>query len=96
MSVHVDSVFVDGNIETVKNIIENIKEKLNISESRKVNKFLGFYYEWGSDAKGKYAKLTIEKDVKKLVEGYEKYPVGGVKVQKTPGAPGKTLSNIGL
>ena len=38
-----------------------------------MEKFLGVYYEWGRDAKGTYAKMTMDKDVKKLVEGCDKY-----------------------
>ena len=34
-----------------------------------MKKFLGMHYEWGRDTKGSYAKMTTEKDVKKLVEG---------------------------
>ena len=69
MSSHVEDVSVDGNPETLKGIKEKIKEKFNISESRKVNNFMGFYYEWGHYAKGEYAKMTVNKYVKKLVEG---------------------------
>ena len=59
MSVHVDDIFMAGNPETLKVIKENIKEKINISDSRKVKKFLGVYYEWGHDEKGTYAKTTM-------------------------------------
>ena len=74
-----------------KNILEYIKEKFNISESEKVNNFLGFYYEWGHYAKGEYAKMTVNKYVKKLVEGYKKYTGSDLKVQKSPGALGTTI-----
>ena len=73
MSVHVDNVFMAGKLETLKVIKENIKEKFNISEFGKVKKFLEVYYQWGHDEKSAYAKMTTEKDAKKLVEGYEKY-----------------------
>ena len=33
------------------------------------------------------------KDIKQLVDGYEKFIGSGVKFQKTPGATGTTLSN---
>ena len=69
MSFHVENLFMAGNMETLNKIKENIKEKFNISESRKVNNFMGFYYEWGHYAKGEYAKMTVNKYVKKLVEG---------------------------
>ena len=59
--------------ETLKVIKENIKDKFNISESGNLKKFLGVYYKWGHDLKGVYAKMTMEKDLKKLVEGYQKY-----------------------
>ena len=69
MSFHVDNLFMAGHMETLNNIKENIKEKFNISESVKVNNFLGFYYEWGHYAKGEYVKTTMNKYAKKLVEG---------------------------
>ena len=34
----------------------------------------------------------MEKDIKELVEGYKNYTGSDFKVQKTPGAPGTTLS----
>ena len=39
-----------------------------------------------------YAKILLEKNVRKLIEGYVKFIGGSVKVQKTPGDTGKTLS----
>ena len=62
--------------------------------SRKVKKFLVIYYKWGHDAKCMYAKKTMEKDVKKLVEGYEKYAGSNLRIQKTHGAPGTNLSKM--
>ena len=82
MSVHVEDIFMAGNPETLKNIKENIKEKFNISESGKAKKLLGFYYEWGLDTKVTYEKITMNKDTKKLVEGYKKYTGSDLKVQK--------------
>ena len=38
----------------------------------------------------------MEKDVNKLVDLYDKFTWSDVKVQKTPGAPGTTLSKIKL
>ena len=67
MSVNVDEIFMYGKRETLKSIKEKIKENFNISYSGKVKKFLGVYYEWGRNAKFTHAKMTIEKDVKKLV-----------------------------
>ena len=69
-----------------------IKLELNIQELWKVKKFIGVYYEWGRDARSLYAKMNMEKDVKKLVERYEKFTGSYVKVKKTSGAPGTTLS----
>ena len=40
--------------------------------------------------------MTMEKEANKLVEGYKKYTGSDVKVQKTLGAPGKTLSKSEL
>ena len=57
---------------------------------------LGVYCEWGRDAKDTYAKMTMDKDVKNLVEGYENYIGGDVKVQKNPGDPGTILSKSNL
>ena len=67
MSVHVDIFLMAGNLEALKKNKENIKMNFNIQDSRKVNNFLGVYYEWGRDADGLYAKMTMDKDVKKLV-----------------------------
>ena len=62
-----------------------------MQQSGKVNKFLGVYYEWGCNAKGSYAKITMENEVNNLVKDYKKYTGSDVKVQKTPGAPGTTI-----
>ena len=73
-----------------------IKPKFNIQDSAKTKKFIGVCSIWGCDAKGLYAKMTIKKDVKKFVEGYKKHNGSDVKVQKTPGAHGKTISKSDL
>ena len=96
MSVHVQNVFMAVNPKTLNRIREIFKKNFNISESGKVKNFLGVYYDWVHDVKGKYAKITIEKDVDTLVEGYEKYTGSDVKVQKTPGAPVTTLCKSDL
>ena len=41
--------------------------------------------------KGPYAKITMDKDVKKLVEGYKRFTGCGLNVQKNPGSLGTTL-----
>ena len=56
-----------------------------------MKKFLRVYYEWVHYAKDTYAKTTIEKDVKKLVEGYKMYMGSDLRIQKTPGALDTTL-----
>ena len=38
----------------------------------------------------------MEKDIKKLVEGYKKYTGSNIKVYKTPGAPSTTISKSDL
>ena len=91
LSVHVDYVFMEGRPKTMENIKYMIKLNLNIQESSKLKKFLGVYYEWGHDDKGQHTKITIDKDVKKLVYGYDKFTGSHVKVLKTPGVPGTTL-----
>ena len=40
--------------------------------------------------------MTTEKEIKKLLEGYENYTGSDVKIQKTPGDPGTTLRKIGF
>ena len=84
MYFHVDAVFMTGKLETLKNTQENIKKKFNNSYSRKVKKFLRVYHEWGRNARGTYANITVEKDVKNLVEGYKKYTGSDLKSQKIP------------
>ena len=90
--VHVDDIFMAGKLETLKNIKEKIKEKFKISENRKVKNFLGVYYKWVHNAIGTYSKITIYKDVNKLVEVYEKYTRSDLKVRKTPGDLGMNIS----
>ena len=51
---------------------------------------LGVYYEWGHDDKGTYAKMTMNKYVNKLVDGYDTFTGSNVKFQKTPGSPGRS------
>ena len=53
-----------------------IKSKVNIQDSGKVKKFIRVYYEWVNEDKGMYAKTTMEKYVRKLVEGYNKFTGG--------------------
>ena len=96
MSVHVDDVSMAVNPEVLNIIKEKINEKFNISESGKLKKFLGVYYEWGHDAKVTYAKMNMEKDVKKLVKGYKNYTGSELRAHKTPGYPGTTLSKSDL
>ena len=69
-----------------------INLNFNIQNSGEVNNSIRVYYEWVCDAKGSYAKITMEKYVKKLIEGYEKYTGSDVKVQKTYDATDTTLS----
>ena len=73
-----------------------INLKFNTQDSVKVKNSPGVYYELGRGAKGSYEKMTMDKDVKKLVEGCKNYAGSDVKVQKTPGALGTTLININL
>ena len=70
--------------------------KFNIKESGKVNFFLGVYYEWGHDNKGPYTKMNMENDIIKVVDRYKKFARSDLKVQKTTGATGTTLSNSDL
>ena len=58
--------------------------------------FLEVYCEWGCDAKGTYVKMTMDKDVNNMVEGYDKYTGSDVKVQKTPGDTGTNISKSDL
>ena len=96
ISVHLDDVLMVGNPDTLNKIKEMIKKKFNIEESVKVKKFSRVFYEWGRDVKGSYAKITLDKDVKKLVEGYENYTGSDIKVKKTTGDTGTTISKRDL
>ena len=91
MYVHVENVFMAARSETLEKNKYMIKLKFNIQYSGIVKRFLGLYYEWGHDAKGMYAKITVEKYIKILVDGYKKLTGGDVKDQKTLGAPGTTM-----
>ena len=54
--------------------------------------FLGVFYEWGPDEKGSFVKITMEKNVKKLVIVYKKLNERDFNVSKNQGAPVTTLS----
>ena len=43
-----------------------------------------------------FAKMTMEKDVNKIVEGYEKYTGSDLRIQKITGDPGTTPSKSDL
>ena len=94
ISIHVDDMFMAERPGKLKKTKEMMKLDFNIQESGKVKKFIGVYYEWGHGKKVLYAKMTLEKDVNKLVEYYKKLIGGEVKVQNTPGAPCTTHSKI--
>ena len=96
MSVHVDDVFVSGSPEPLEKIQELIKLTFNIQDSGKVKKFLGVYYKLGHCDKGLYAQITMEKDVNKLVGGYDKFTGSDIKFHKTPGAPSTNLGESKL
>ena len=72
MSVHVYDVFMEVNRYTLDKSKEKSKINFSIQFSGKVKKFLRVYYEWDRDAKGSCEKMKMEKDVKKMIEGYEK------------------------
>ena len=82
MSVHEDGVFMAGKPEVLDKTKDKINMKFNIQDSGKLKNFLRVYYEWGRDAKGLYAKIIMENDIKKLVEGYKKHTGSDVKIQK--------------
>ena len=46
--------------------------------------------------KGPFAKITMEKEIKKLVESYENFTGSDLRIQNTPRALGTTLSKIDL
>ena len=96
MSVHVDDVFMAGNRDTFEKRKEKIQPDFNIQDYRKVKKFLRLYQNGVMMQKVRTQKLTTEKDVQKLVEGYDKNMGGEVKVQEPPGAPGTTPKNSDL
>ena len=96
MSIHVDDVFMTVRTETLERTKEMIKLNVNIKESRKVNMLLRVYYKWVDGNKVPYAKITTEKDTKKLVYVYKKFTEGDIMVQKTPGAPVTTICKINL
>ena len=71
-----------GKTENFNRIKENIKDKFNISESRKVKNFLGAYCERGCNVKVTYAKKIMDKDVNNLVEGYKNYTGSDLRYRK--------------
>ena len=57
--------------------------KFNIQEFGKVKKFLVVYYKWGHYEKVPFAKMTMEKYVRKLFDGYKEFTERYDKVHKT-------------
>ena len=96
ISINVDNECMEARPEKLENIKEIIKLKFNIKESDKLKKFLGVYYKWGHDAKGTPTKITTEKDINILVDGYKKFTGSDVKVKKIPSDPGTNLSKSKL
>ena len=73
-----------------------IKLKFKIQEYSEVKNFSGVYDKWGHDAKGMYAKITMQKDVTELVYRYKKLIGSDQNVNKTPGAYGTILNKSEL
>ena len=70
MSVHVDDVFMAGKPDILEKLKELIKFNFNIPESVKRENNLGIYYELGHDENDPHTKITMEKEMNKLVNGY--------------------------
>ena len=63
--------------------------KFNIQESRKVKKFSEYIMNRVHYTKSPYAKITMDKDVDKFLDGYENFIGSGIKVQEKPDVPGR-------
>ena len=96
ISFCIDDVFMAGKLYSSEKTKEKINLNFNIQESGKGKKFIGVYYGLGRYAKGSYVKMTMEKDVKKLVKGFNNHTGSNIKVQKTPGATGTAVSKSDL
>ena len=93
MSVHVNDIFMEGSTEKLEKIKEMINTKFEIQKSGKLKKFIVVNYKWCHYDKVPYKKMTMDKDIKILVDGYRKFTGSDFKVQKTPGDPGTTICN---
>ena len=71
ISIHLHYVCMAGRQDTLENIKEIINLKFNIQESGKVKKFIRVHYKSGHDAKGPYAKMTMDKYIKKWLDVYD-------------------------
>ena len=89
ISVHVDEVFIARNPETLK----CIKEKASRSS---ISQTQERYSSFSESITSGVIMCKVEKDVKKLVEGYKNYMGSDLRVQKNPRAQGRTLSKSDL
>ena len=86
---------MSGKPEDIKEFMQKFKKKYNITELGRMKKHLGMWYEWKKDEKGEpYVKVTMDEMLEEIIEKFEKVIGKEVKIQNTPGYPGKFLTKI--
>ena len=92
---YVDDVLMSGRSEDIKEFMQKFKKKYNITELGRMKKHLGMWYEWKKDEKGEpYIKVTMDEMLDEIIKKFEKVIRKEVKIQNTPGYPGKFLTKI--
>ena len=92
---YVDDVLMSGNPEDIKEFMQKFKKKYNITELGRMKKHLGMWYEWKKDDEGEpYVKVTMDEMLDEIIEKFEKVIGKEVKIQNTPGYPGKFLTKL--
>jgi hypothetical protein len=92
LGVNVDDTMVCGTKKETAWAYRMIETKYKIDKLRKLNKHLGVWWIWKTDANGElYLVATMPKVVEELVEEYNNNTDRVAKNSGTPGFPGKTL-----
>ena len=86
-----DDTFASGRRADAKKFTEDISKRFNITIQEEVKKHLGVDYEWGEDKFGPYAKASMDKYKKEIVELYEELTRKELKEWPTPAYPNTTL-----
>jgi hypothetical protein len=88
---HVDDAMACGAKAEVEWLKTKVREKNNITDLGRMDKYLGIRYEWQRDKDGPFVKATMNDMAETIVKDFESHVGRSIKGAKTPGFPGTTL-----